>query len=152
MSPVRKLAQFRALSGPERRIFLAALCGLPLLRVGLRLFGLQRVLVALRHRPRPGATPMSLDEMKRYGDLINRAARQGLFQDSCLTRSVLLCRMLQGKGMEPRLRIGVRLAASELEAHAWVEVDDTPVNDRADIAGHYAPFHAAIPLGRFTTS
>lgn len=152
MSLVRKLKQFRALTGPERRFVLTAMCGLPVIRIGLHVLGLQRLLDRLQRRSRPGAAGLSQDDMMRYGDLVNRAARQGLYQDTCLTRSVWLCWWLQGKGMDPRLRIGVRLAVGELEAHAWVEVNGTPVNDRADIAQDYAPFSAAIPLSRFTTS
>ncbi len=39
-----------------------------------------------------------------------------------------------------RLRIGVRLDDAAFDAHAWVEVEGVPVNDKPDIARHFAAF------------
>lgn len=42
---------------------------------------------------------------------------------TCLAEAAVAYTMLRRRGHDPRLRIGVRRAASALEAHAWVECD-----------------------------
>ena len=49
-------------------------------------------------------------------------------------------------GVTSELRIGVRKPRPDaVEAHAWVEVDGHPVNDRPDIAQTYAVFDGPLP-------
>jgi hypothetical protein len=49
----------------------------------------------------------------------------------CLTRSVVLVRMLARRGMDARLVIGAH-ARPEFTAHAWVELDGHPLLDPLD--------------------
>jgi Transglutaminase-like superfamily len=46
----------------------------------------------------------------------------------CLTRSLVLMRILARRGIETKLIIGVR-ADDEFAAHAWVELDGVPLLD-----------------------
>jgi hypothetical protein len=49
------------------------------------------------------------------------------WRNTCLYRSIALCRCLRAAGVAARLRVGVRSAALEgvgIAAHAWVEWDD----------------------------
>lgn len=59
---------------------------------------------------------------------------------NCLGESLTLAVLLQRFDYPASLRIGARRARGGLEAHAWVELDGVPLNDRPDIASDYSPF------------
>lgn len=52
----------------------------------------------------------------------------------CLTRSLVLIRILARRGIETKLVIGVR-ADDGFAAHAWVELDGVPLLDPTEFAG-----------------
>ena len=62
------------------------------------------------------------------------------FGANCLGESLTLVVLLQRLAYPASLRIGARRAPAGLEAHAWVELDGVPLNDRPDIAADYSPF------------
>jgi hypothetical protein len=51
--------------------------------------------------------------------------------------------------VESQLRIGVRLNQGRLDAHAWVECEGVPVNDRPDVGAQFASFGDIVPLDAF---
>ncbi len=59
---------------------------------------------------------------------------------NCLGESLTLALLLRRLDYPASLRIGARRAQTGLEAHAWVELDGVPLNDRPDIAADYSPF------------
>lgn len=63
----------------------------------------------------------------------------------CLPRSLCLQWMLARRGMESRLRIGVRRQGEgTLEAHAWIEDEGgLPLNDTTDVESR---FRALVPV------
>jgi len=92
-----------------------------------------------------------------FGDLIERLERQPLgrprsisarsalaavgrayaltpFRSSCLKESLVGVGLLRSLGYEARLAIGVRGAATPVDAHAWIEVDGVSIDGGA--AGH----------------
>jgi hypothetical protein len=146
-----KFAKFRALTGAERRVLLAALLWLPLFWLGLQMLGLQRFQRWLQRKPLGTTNRLPLEEIRRLGTLVNIAARYAPGPVTCLTRSLLLCWLLRRKGLESKLRIGVRLTDVGLDAHAWVEYAGAPVNDRPDVDAVYAPFDKAISASAFTS-
>ena len=115
---------------------------MPVIWACLRVFGLPRTLAwaaALRRMgPVSGThvlTPASL------GRLVNIAARYGPMRAACLVRSLVLIRILSGRGVKGNLKIGVRKGlSSQLDAHAWVEYDGAPVNDCPNVATDFAVF------------
>jgi hypothetical protein len=48
---------------------------------------------------------------------------------TCLRRSLTLSRELSRVGVSCTIHVGVRLVAGTVEAHAWVQVGETVVND-----------------------
>lgn len=76
---------------------------------------------ALPMRP-CGATAARADEVARW---VDAAYRRSPFIPTCLTRSLVLYRVLKSRGIPCRLQIGMRKEGVELEGHAWVE---TPGN------------------------
>jgi hypothetical protein len=67
------------------------------------------------------------------------AARYNVFNVSCLPKALALKRMLERRRFSPALRIGARTEAGTLMGHAWIEIDDVPFNDSADVAVRYPP-------------
>ena len=134
-------ARWRALLPAQRRTLVLAWCLLPAVWLALWVSGLPRLQGWLARRPLV-ATPvaMSLPEVTGLGRAVNIAARLTPFPATCLTRSLLLVWLLRRHGMTCELRIGVQLREGVFRAHAWVERDGMPVNDRADVAADFAPF------------
>jgi len=78
------------------------------------------------------ATPRELARV------INTAARFTIGRrNSCLRRSLLLWWILDNRGIDCDLCMGMKFDGSILTAHAWVEVDGVPINDRKDIREKY---------------
>ena len=146
----QNLSRFRALPRPERRTFMTAMAMLPLFWIGLRVLGLQRLQTWLQRNPRSVAGPLSTEALQRLGTLINSAAHHALGPANCLTRSLYLWWLLQRKGVPSELRIGVRLTGGTLEAHAWVEHDGIPINDRPDVSTDFAPFAEPVSPSLFS--
>lgn len=139
---MHRLSTLRELSAAQWRLLLAALGLLPLIGLGLRVVGLRRVQVALA-RTRPGsAVDRALDapQVDAIARLVAAAARHGPYKARCLSRSLALQWLLRRRGMETDLRVGVRKVAGRLEAHAWLERDDVPLVDLADVRERYAAF------------
>ena len=147
-------ANFMRLSGVQKRVLLAAWVALPWVWLGLVLLGLPRLRTLLRRLSPAGRVPVSvsLPDMLAWGVAVNTAARYTPFRATCLTRSLVLEWLLHRRGIASELRIGVRMAGGLLDAHAWVEHEGTPVNDRPDVASQYAPFAAHVALSAFETS
>lgn len=85
--------------------------------------------------------------LPRIAKTVNRVVRYGMPRGTCLIRSLVLLRILSEAGCAASLRIGIRLVNSQaLAAHAWVEIDGIPVNDRPDIATdfHVVPLDEAL--------
>jgi hypothetical protein len=148
------MAKFAALDNEQQRVFVVAVVWLPLFGIGLRAIGIARSLRWLQARSRPpGDAPhgtlLELDGARRIGDAVNAAARHGLVTTTCLPRSFLLAWLLQRRGIDCTLKIGVKVTTGLLAAHAWVEYRDVPVNDRVDIGLEFASFDHLVPLAAF---
>jgi hypothetical protein len=57
---------------------------------------------------------------------------------------LLLRWLLRRYGTASDLRIGVRFEEGVLAAHAWVEKDGIPVNDRPEAVARYAAFDQPV--------
>jgi hypothetical protein len=143
-----RLTQFRVLNPQGRRVLLAAALLLPLFWAGLHLLGLARFHAAVTRRP-VRARAMAADSIPAYADAVDAAARHSPFPVTCLTRSLLLAWLLRRRGVPTVLRIGVRIVDGTLDAHAWLERDGLPVNDRPGVADDYPPFHQPLPAAAF---
>jgi hypothetical protein len=131
--------KFSQLRGVERRMLLQALLALPLIRFGLRLFGLarmQRLLQGVRSRPTDATLAQSVAQMV--------TAATHIIPANCLQRSLTLWWLLHRYGIVSDLRIGVRRQGSQLAAHAWIEHAGVVLNDRRDVADLYTPFPESI--------
>lgn len=136
--------RLRDLPRGERWLLLEAFVGLPLVALALRVSSLRRVVTMLGW-----SLPRSLpydDETRarRAADLVDVAARRGLYPGNCLSRSVTLWWLLGRRGIANTLRIGVRREGPVLLAHAWVERAGRPLNDSEAVCARYAAFEGSV--------
>jgi hypothetical protein len=130
-------------SWAERWTFLQALVLLPLTALGLRWLGLRRWQALLLGR-RPAGGPSDHALAERTARLVAAAGRLGLWRGSYLERSLVLCCLLSRRGLPAELRIGVRVEAGRLAAHAWVEAGGLVVNDHQGERRCFVPFDRPI--------
>ena len=149
-----RMTQLSALSPVQQRTLLAAWLWLPFFWLGLRVLGLPRLQALLQSRPLAAqlAPVLILPAIQALGEAVNIAARHLPFPATCLTRSLLLGWLLRRRGVQSQLCIGVRLTQGALNAHAWVECEGVPVNDRPDVGAQFASFGDLIPLDAFQAS
>ena len=138
----RYVSIYRALPEREQKVLLASLALLPLFWLGLRLAGLRRFQAWLDRSPVAQRTSLTQAEAAALGVAVNRAANHVFGPVTCLTRSLLLRWLLRRYGTTSDLCIGVRLEQGEFAAHAWVEKDGIPLNDRPEFAARYAIFES----------
>lgn len=146
---LRKLRSLQRLDGADRRRALRAVVTLWKVSRMLRKVGLQRCRTRLLERLRnvPVASPPNSEDLIVAWDwAVRLASRNVPVRARCLEQSITLWYLLALDGVASDLRIGVRKSRPDaVEAHAWVEVDGHPINDRADIAQTYAVFDGPLP-------
>ena len=145
------------IAGLRRR--LVALRRLPavrardLARVGLAQWCLLRAQLSLLLTPRGrllSAVPTrgvhaagAADDVNRARQVVlavDRAADYGLFQPTCLVRSIALERMLGRAGVEGAVvRIGARERRGRPQMHAWIEIGGTAVGERPEVTSTFTP-------------
>ena len=147
-----RIHRFCVLNAAQQRTLLAAWAWLPLFWLSLRVLGLARFrewLQGTSPSPSPACGILTIRDIQAVGETVNIASRHMPFPATCLTRSLVLIWMLRRRGVRSDLRIGVHLARGTLYAHAWVECEGVPVNDRADIAIEFPPFGEVLPTSAF---
>ena len=124
---------------------------LPLVALGLRLFGFEPLRARLARRADPARLERPADSLRaalRVARVVRIAASRGPFRARCLPKSLLLWWLLRRRGMQPALRVGVRRDASGVRAHAWVELHGLVLSDHAgQIAGDYTAFERDVGAG-----
>jgi hypothetical protein len=137
---VRRWRRFLALDGAQRGVLLWSLVLLPLAAAAFRWRGLVAAQAFIGRAPAPGADAMAPDTAVRMVD-----AAAALLGASCVPRSLVLWRLMRGRGAA--LRLGVdRSAPDGFAAHAWVELDGRALNDTASAIARYSafPLHSGI--------
>lgn len=149
-----RLARFIRLRNAQKRALVAAWLWLPLFWVGLRTLGLPRFQGLLHQATdsKDSSAAMTADEIQSCAAAVTMAASHTPFPATCLTRSLLLEWLLQRRGVRTELRIGVNMTSGILRAHAWVEHEGRPLNDRADIAADFKPFGRLPSVTAFRAS
>jgi len=112
--------------------------------LSLRTLGLRRTLAWVRRlasgRPR-AAEPGEVRELvERSARRVAKAAAFHPGRAECLEQSLVLWLLLRRRGVAAELRIGVQ--TRPFMAHAWVEHEARPVNERAEYVEGLAAFPA----------
>ncbi len=88
---------------------------------------------------RPGGEG-DIPQAERLARITGAVARRLPLRTRCLHRSLVLVWLLRRRGVGGRLRIGVRRTDQGIDAHAWVEVARSPVNDSPEHCSEFAAF------------
>lgn len=110
---MRRLTSFAALSARDRRLLLKAVGTVVLVRLGLRLFAVDRVRLWAQ-RAGTGAIPVD-----RVAWSV-RAASRALPGTTCLASAFALQGLLSRQGHASELHIGVARGSEGFAAHAWL--------------------------------
>jgi len=127
------------------RILARATLLMPRVALGLRLHGFQRTGEWLGLKAGQSGAPQNMDFLRRAQEitlLVNGLAARIPIATTCLTRSLVLWRLLRAEGIDGQLYIGVRTTqtvADPLLAHAWVECNGHVLNDSPDVHTLYRP-------------
>jgi hypothetical protein len=113
---VRRLASFAALPARDRGLLLKAVGTVVLVRLGLRLFAVDRL---RRWAQRPGAGLAPVGRIAWSA----RAASRALPGTTCLASAFALQRLLSRHGHASEVHIGVARGSEGFAAHAWLTVD-----------------------------
>jgi hypothetical protein len=142
---MQTLRRFRRLSGFERGVVFEAAATLPFAWLAVRLLSFricksafERQRIVARDSKFPEAD--ALDVARRMAHLEAVTAANLFFHTSCLEQSLVLCRMLRRRGMNPGLRIGARKESNHFEAHAWVELHGIVLDGAEAEHTHFVPF------------
>jgi len=149
MTIAKKWRSFIALDPVDRVLFAEALVLTAVIPAGFRLFGVNRTQGLLRRwsslaatKDNAGRDPHRVVRMARRAELLLR--RTGRPDGTCLTRSLTVWTLLLRRGLATDLRVGVRRAESGIEAHAWLELHGTPVNEDPDVVSSYGPYPSPL--------
>ena len=143
--------KLRRLSWQSRRQLGLALLLLPITALAVRLVGMQRWHSLLTRLTTPGPPPAGnagaslLPRASAAAHMVKVASHYGPYRANCLEQSLVLCYLLRSQGIPGAdLRIGVRKDRGRLEAHAWVEWEDHPLNDAGDVHRRYYSFDRPV--------
>lgn len=142
-----RLRRFSQLDPPARRLFLRAAILLPFISASLRFRGFRRTRAFLQKRFRhskAGADLPSSGNVELIVRVVRAAVRNGLGHPTCLEESLALWCLLGQQGIVSELRIGVRKSGEKFEAHAWVELGGSALNELEAVHEHYAAFDGAF--------
>lgn len=123
-----RLQKWRALDRREQGTLIGLLVLLPLLRLGLRMAGFERLQAMLtrpaqHHSLPPTSNPSDeIERAERLAGLVAIAGRRGPIPATCLPQALALYWLLGRRGQQPKIRFGVRRVADRVLAHAWVEL------------------------------
>jgi hypothetical protein len=143
-----KLRRFSSLERDAQRIFLRATVILPVVALSLRLRGFRATHATLQKSISSGIpeldSALATKHVVLTAHMVNAADRHGLVHPSCLAKSMALWWLLGRQGISSELRIGIRKENEKFQAHAWVERDETALNEPEEHHHHYAVFDAAF--------
>jgi hypothetical protein len=139
MPAFRRIRIFRTFPAEDKLLFVQAMFLLPLVDIALRLAGYSR---CYRWLGRWAEAPTGAIERRpnpsRAAWLVERAAHNFLWPTTCLRRSLVLWALLVRSGVRTELRIGFRKPEGRFEAHAWLEWNGVPLNEKPDVRERYS--------------
>lgn len=129
----RKLGLARGLTPGDWLALLEAWLALLAFWILVRLVSAERLRIT--SSAQAGALPLTAEQLvlaERLYRLVGWAARLHWPTKTCLPCSLTLRWMLARRGIDSRLRIGVRRVQADILAHAWIELAGQPVGETPD--------------------
>lgn len=143
-----KISRLAHLNKQELLIVSQAVILYPLTAILLRLFGFKNTwrLLGLTNTAKV-STSLSYDIFYIHESIehVRRVESNLPFLPTCLTRSIVLKRILDAQHIETALVIGVpkdKQGLRNFQAHAWLEYKNMPINDSTDVQFAYARIYS----------
>lgn len=132
----RKAATYKRLSPISRATFWRCLFLIPVSGLILSLLGYNRCLNLLSTKVNQTST-LSFEEQQTRVFQVQAGFKAALrylpYRGTCLSRSLLLQRILHQHGSAVKLKIGVNIKDGETFAHAWLEFNGETVHTIRDL-------------------
>jgi hypothetical protein len=129
------LCKWRQLTSAERGMLLRAAVALVAVRLALWIAPFRRVCGwFVAPAPSRPAEPRQRSEMATARWAVDAVGRR-LPRATCLVRALALQHLLRQQGIAGQMRLGVAHAGT-FQAHAWVEVDGTPLTGGEDLSAY----------------
>ena len=142
----RRWARLRSLSAAQWWVVLQSLALVPMVELSLKTHGLKRTAAPLAKWSRRDARPTTPPEARLAAEAVAIVAGRRAVGAKCLGRSLVLWFLLRRRGIDAALVIGASASVDgAMPAHAWVEVQGEPVNDRGDVRERYRSFGDLYP-------
>ena len=87
----------------------------------------------------PSPSSQAMADAQRLAELAAIAGRRGPLNTTCLRQALAVQWWLRRRGLDPQLRLGARKVGDSLDAHAWVELDGTPLAQDELLHTAFAP-------------
>jgi Transglutaminase-like superfamily len=146
---VSKADKFVRLSWQERSLLVQALVLLPLVALSIHLLGMERTQYGLAKLCPPvdslSSEPLYL-QAETTAKMVAIAAHYSQYWANCLKRSLVLWYLLRRQGIISELRIGVQQGVGEFQAHAWVEYQNTVLNDVQNVRQLFVMFERPMEV------
>ena len=140
---LRRFRKWQALPKAERNALLSMMIAMPLLELGLRIFGYGRTRRWIdrrtQRRAKPSITKPDTIVGERLAQLAVIAGNRGLIHATCLRQSLITYGILRWRGLTPDLVIGVQRTSATPDMHAWVTLDGVALGQNTL---QHAPFKA----------
>jgi len=143
---MKSLSKFSALPGKDKTILLSATLLLPFVDLALRIYGFKKTYQFLS-RNFDSVNNSSLSHSDQYSlvhstiFLVGIAGNRSPYKTTCLRQSLVSWWLLQRKGIATTLKIGVANETNDFAAHAWIELNGTPVVQTEPALKTYAPIY-----------
>ena len=124
---------------PRAPSFLTSFATIALTDLALRRFGFARSVALARRFGKPRRPENDRPELTEK--VCKRLAMAAVFYPGrarCLEQSLALYVLLRRRGVPVRLRLGVQ--PYPFNAHAWVELNGAPLNERVETVRQFVPF------------
>lgn len=111
----------------QRWLYTCAVMLLPLVAYLLKKRGFrktERILAKWSKPPGPAGDPETLARGQQVAAMVDRASTGGFYRAQRLEAAITLWWMLGLMGIESRVRLGIYKVSGEVQAHAWVLLND----------------------------
>jgi hypothetical protein len=139
---LRALSQFRSLRRRDQLILLQALCLVTVIRAGLKVLSLPRIVRLVQHPLPLGPSSITPQRVQWAVTTVSRYVPGA----ACLTQALAAQALLTSAGLRADLRIGVAKQGGNLAAHAWLEREGALIF--GDSQPEYFTPLPHLPIGR----
>lgn len=136
---IANIRRLQTMNSQQLWILVQATILLPVTVVALKLFSFNRISQVLSRRsPVTSNNQDNLATAQMTASLVYRVANKLPIYSTCLVRSLVLSYILQSQHILNEIVIGVQKSPeSAFTAHAWVQVDEIPLQQSSDVEAEY---------------